>query len=170
MEDRNRYQTSHVADQLGVSVSTVRRLCARYADALSEDATPRPGGRRQFTGEDIAALREANRLTLAGMDESEIAKQLASVVTLPASTMPPEPPQQPPQLPTLSFDTTSLEKAIERQAAVQQVSIDVMRESNASMDKHSAALERLANAVIIFGAMLLVIALLTIAVASGWIV
>ena len=161
MEDRNRYQTSHVADQLGVSVSTVRRLCARYADALSEDATPRPGGRRQFTGEDIAVLREANRLTLAGMEESEIAKQLASVVTLPASTMPPEPPQQPPQLPTLSFDTTSLEDAIKRQADIQLAHVEALQ-------LHAQTMDRLGDRLVWIVALLAVIILLTIAVAVGW--
>lgn len=155
MMDRNRYQTSHVADTLGVSVSTVRRLTARYGDLLSDAATPRPGGRRLFSDVDVSILREANRLTLAGMDEDAIHERLAQSVTLPASTMPPEPPPEPPQLPTLRIDTSGLQSQVQRLVE--------------SQDRQTAAMDRLAGALVWFAAALVVIVLITVAVAVGWI-
>lgn len=188
MEDRNRYQTSHVADTIGVSVSTVRRLCSRYADLLSEDATPRPGGRRQFTAEDIAVLREANRLTLAGMEEEEIAQRLAQSVTLPAEAVT-APTTAPPQLPTLSFDTTALEDALQRQVDAQdaqtaalmrlataqeedtkerQRQADIQLAIVESLQIHSMAMDRLADRLVWIVGALLIIVLITVAVAAGW--
>ena len=154
MDDRTRYQTSHVADTIGVSVSTVRRLCARYADLLSPEATPRPGGRRQFTADDVAILREANRLTLAGMEDEQIAERLAQSVTLPASTEPPQPATAPPQLPTLRIDTTGIQSQVQRLVE--------------SQDRQAAAMDRLAAALVWFAAALVVLVLVTVAVAVGW--
>jgi len=166
----NKLSPTKVANLLSVSASTVRRLTGLYSDYFSPDATPAPGGRRFYNAEDVETLRTIIDMQNAGVDEPDIIARLDRGVTLPS-----EPtnvvtnlvePFSPP--PTLSIDTSALQDAISRQAAVQQVSIDVMRESNASMDKHSAALERLANSLVIFGAMILVAVLLTIAVAAGW--
>lgn len=155
MHDSSRYQTSHVADTIGVSVSTVRRLCGRYAAHLSADATPPAGGRRQFTADDVAILREANRLTLAGMEEEEVDRRLAQSVTLPASTEPPQPTTAPPQLPRLQIDTTGIQSQVQRLVE--------------SQDRQTAAWERLAAALVWFAAALLVIALIALASAVGWI-
>lgn len=188
MDDRNRYQTSHVADAIGVSVSTVRRLAARYSDLLSDEATPRPGGRRQFCDEDVAILREANRLTLAGMEEEAIAHRLAQSVTLPAEAIT-APPGGPPQLPTLSFDTTALEDALQRQAAAQdaqtavlvrlasaqeegnkerQLQADIELAHVEALNAHARAMDRLADRLVWIVVALVVIVLITVAVASGW--
>jgi len=153
--DRTRYQTSHVADTIGASVSTVRRLTSRYADLLSDEATPRPGGRRQFTADDIAILRQANRLTLAGMSDDEIAQRLAQSVTLPASTEPPQPTTAPPQLPTLRIDTSGLQSQVQRLVE--------------SQDAQTAAMDRLAAALVWFAGALVVLVLVTVAAAVGWI-
>lgn len=189
MEDRNSYQTSQVADQLGVSVSTVRRLCSRYAAHLSEEATPRPGGRRLFNAVDVAILGEASRLTNAGMGEEEIDQRLAQSVTLPAETITP-PTTAPPQLPTLSFDTSALEDALRRQAAAQdaqtaalvrlasaheegnkerQLQADIELAHVEALQLHARAMDRLADRLVWVVGALVVIFLLTVAVASGWI-
>jgi len=155
MDDRTRYQTSHVADTIGVSVSTVRRLCGRYAAHLSADATPPAGGRRQFTADDIEVLRQANRLTLAGMEEGEIDRRLAQSVTLPATTEPPQPTTAPPQLPRLQIDTTGLQSQVQRLVE--------------SQDRQTAAMDRLAAALVWFAGALVLLVLVTVAVAVGWI-
>lgn len=157
MSDRSLFQTSHVADQLGVSVSTVRRFCTRYALHLSAAAAPAPGGRRSFTEDDIAILRQALELTAAGMSEDDIARRLRQGVTLPAQplTTPPEPLQQPPTLPTLRIDTTALVEPIQRLVE--------------SQDRQTEALRTFTTALYWFAAALVLITLIAVAVAAGWI-
>lgn len=163
----DRLTPTNVAKRLDVSTSTVRRITGEYADWLSPTATPRPGGTRIYTEQDVEILAIIVAMRQDGAPEDEIIRAIESgIIPANVATLPPQPPQQPTML---SIDTSALQDAISRQAAVQQVSIDVMRESNASMDKHSAALERLANSLVIFGALILIAVLLTIAVAVGWI-
>jgi DNA-binding transcriptional MerR regulator len=155
MDDRNSYQTSQVADQLGVSVSTVRRLCGRYAAHLSADATPPAGGRRLFTVDDVEVLRLANRWTVEGMEEEEIDRRLSQSMTLPAITEPPQPPTELPQLPRLQIDTTGIQSQVDRLIESQQA--------------QTAAWERLSTAIVWFAGALLAIALIALASAVGWI-
>lgn len=55
------------------------------------------------------------------------------------------------------------------QIAAQMASVEIMKEHNASTNRHAAALERLANSIVWVVAALSIIILLTLAVAVGWI-
>ena len=54
-----------VSDLLNVSSQTVRRYSREFADHLSPDANPAPGGHRRYTREDVEVLRIARRYLLS---------------------------------------------------------------------------------------------------------
>lgn len=144
------YSPSQVADILQKSPTTVRRLTGTYSEFLSEEATPKPGQARRYTVEDVALLKMISDATDQRLAPETIRANLATVA-LPevAADLATLPPAQPVALPLpLSVDVEGLSKAL---------------------DRHTIALERFATAITAFGAALLIIALITLAVTAGWI-
>lgn len=144
------HSPSQVATILQKSPTTVRRLTATYAEYLSTDATPEPGQARRYTVEDVALLKLISDATDQRIAPETIRANLATVA-LPevAADLATLPPSQPVALPSpLSADVEGLSKAL---------------------DRHTLALERFATSITAFGAALLIIALITLAVAAGWI-
>lgn len=75
---------SQAAQQLGVSPSTVRRLCGEYADQLSLGASPSAGTYRRLSRADVQTLSEVIRMRNEGMGADAIRAQLSSMVFAPA--------------------------------------------------------------------------------------
>lgn len=70
------YSPKQVAENLGVSGSTVRRYAATFGDMLSEYANPETGKRRSFTSADIEVLRVIQSYLAAGLSERETRHQM----------------------------------------------------------------------------------------------
>lgn len=148
-----------VANLLTVSASTVRRLTGLYADYFSPDATPPAGGRRFYNAEDVETLRTIIDLQNTGVAEPDIIARLDRGVTLPSQPTdlvaePVNPFSALPAPQIIKLDTQDVTASIERLAAAQ--------------DRQTATMERLISALIWFAAALVVIVLLTIAAAAGW--
>lgn len=71
---------SQAADALGVSPSSVRRLCSEYAGHLSDGANPGKGSVRKLSKRDIRSLSEVVRLKAEGKDTDSIRQQLGNTV------------------------------------------------------------------------------------------
>lgn len=180
------YTVKEIADEIGVSLDTVRRYSRQFARHLSEDASPAPGTMRLFTQADLYVLRIARQQMRAGQTYEQVDEYLVNI-----------------EVPDNLNQDQDTGQALATTAALQQVTSAVLRLSDQqsridalesrlaslaaprndedahqvvdalhafadAQNRHSATQERLANAVIIFGAMLLVIALLTVAAAAGW--
>ena len=156
-----------VANLVSVSASTVRRLTGLYADYFSPDATPAPGGRRFYTEEDVETLRLVIDLQNAGVSEPDIIARLDRGITLPSQATDVaidvlKPPPALPQPQIVKVDTTELQRAIERQADVEFAHVEALQ-------LHAQAMDRLADRLVWIVAAILLIALLVVAVAVGWI-
>lgn len=87
----NQFATvSQAAQQLGVSPSTVRRLCGEYADHLSPGASPSAGSYRRLSQADLQTLSEVIRMRNEGLLADTIKEQLSSMVFAPALTESPQ--------------------------------------------------------------------------------
>jgi DNA-binding transcriptional MerR regulator len=90
-----------VSDLLSVSSQTIRRYSREFADHLSPDANPAPGGHRRYTREDVEILRVARRYLLADSSATyeRVNLELESIVfpTLPPDIESPQTPQDTPQ-------------------------------------------------------------------------
>lgn len=153
----DRLTPTNVAKRLDVSVSTVRRLTGEYADWLSPTASPRPGGTRIYTEQDVEVLAVIVAMRQDGAPEDEIIRAIESGV-IPAAVAPTEPVNPFSTLPApvvVKVDTSGLQSQVQRLVE--------------SQDKQTAAFERLASALIWFSFVLLVIVLIAVAVAAGWI-
>lgn len=151
----DRLTPTNVAKHIGVSVSTVRRLTGEYADWLSPTATPRPGGTRVYTEQDVEVLSVIVAMRQDGAPEDEIIRAIESgVIPTNVATLPPQPPAAPPLDVVVKLDTQDVINAIERLTATQE--------------RQTATQERLISALIWFAAMLVFIVLLTIGAAVGW--
>lgn len=165
---------SNVAKKVGKSTTTIRRMTRDYADYLSDKATPSPGGQRRYTPDDVETLSLIVTMRDDGRPDDEIIRFLeAGILPAKVSTSPASPPTQPP---AQFVDVGALTQAIERQAASQAATLAALErvataqeEDARAVDRHTIALERFATAITAFGAALLIIALITLAVAAGWI-
>lgn len=70
---------SQAAEQIGVSVSSLRRWSSEFAAALSAAASPPSGQRRSYTPADVIILQHAAELLAAGRSVSEVAGILQTV-------------------------------------------------------------------------------------------
>lgn len=87
----NQFATvSQAAQQLGVSPSTVRRLCGEYAAHLSPGASPSAGSYRRLSQVDLQTLSEVIRMRNEGLLADTIKEQLSSMVFSPALTESPQ--------------------------------------------------------------------------------
>jgi DNA-binding transcriptional MerR regulator len=69
------------AQQIGVSVHTVRRWCKDHAPYLSPGASPDRGAMRRLTVRDVEVLQEVSRLrTVEGLTTVQINERLAGLV------------------------------------------------------------------------------------------
>ena len=153
----DRLTPTNIAKRLDVSVSTVRRLTGEYADWLSPTASPRPGGTRIYTEQDVEVLAVIVAMRQDGAPEDEIIRAIESGV-IPATIAPTEPVNPFAALPApqiVKVDTQGIQTAVERLAAAQE--------------SQTQAIIRLATALSWFGVALLLIALLALASAVGWI-
>lgn len=69
-------KTNDVATMLDITTETVRDWCKRYADFLSDNATPNMGGTRSFTDDDILIFTTINTLRNQGMNHDQVLEQL----------------------------------------------------------------------------------------------
>jgi DNA-binding transcriptional MerR regulator len=79
------------AEQLDVSVQTLRRWSGEFAASLSSAATPPAGKRRSYTPADLVMLAHAQELIAAGRSVSEVAGILQTIEAPPedvAETLP----------------------------------------------------------------------------------
>lgn len=146
------YSPSQVAAVLSKSPTTVRRLTALYGDFLSEDATPAPGRARQYTVEDVAILKAASDATDKRQDVDTIRASLATIA-----------------LPEPTAELANVATALPQPTTAPLQPLPNVDALTHALDRHTIALERFSTAITAFGAALLIIALITLAVASGWI-
>lgn len=168
------FTPANVAKRVGKSPTTVRRLTGDFADYLSNKATPAPGGQRRYTPEDVETLSIIVSMRDDGRPDDEIIRVLeAGILPANVSSSPASPTTQPPaQL----VDVGALTQAIDRQAATQAATLAALERvasaqeaDTRAIERHTIALERFATAITAFGAALLIIALITLAMAAGWI-
>lgn len=74
------FSVSQAAIELGVSASTVRRLCDEFSERLSDSAKRLNGGARRFDKTDIAKLSEIIKLRAEGLSDAAIDAQIANMV------------------------------------------------------------------------------------------
>ena len=70
---------SRAAEQIGVSVQTLRRWSGVFAAALSPEASPPKGQRRSYTPSDMLLFRHAQELLASGRSVEETANILQTV-------------------------------------------------------------------------------------------
>ena len=170
-----------IAKRLSTSPNTVRRLTASFSDWLSNDATPPTGGRRLYSEEDLAILEFVLNMRNRGADDPTIIARLERGIPLPRSS--PEPATLPPAPAPAAIDVQPLITALEEQASAQrrllatlatarEEEIAALRRLATAIEAQGQAHDRLINAAhLVFAglAALVVIMLLTLAVAVGWI-
>lgn len=108
-----------VSDILNVSSQTVRRYSREFAEHLSADANPAPGGHRRYTREDVEILRVARRYLLSDSSTTyeRVNEELHSIV-FPSLPQEPESDHSPQDTPqgiyplTLSPETVQTAQAI----------------------------------------------------------
>lgn len=74
------FTVSQAATTLGVSPSSVRRLCSEYAGQLSDGAKPGKGGVRRLSKDDLDKLSDVVRMKAQGLTAESIGQQLESTV------------------------------------------------------------------------------------------
>ena len=74
---------SQAASQAGISVHSVRRWSAEFADYLSPGANPAKGTSRRRSAQYVQVLQEIARLRGEGLSTGAIAERLAGVVFAP---------------------------------------------------------------------------------------
>ena len=74
------FTVSQAASQLGVSPSSVRRLCSEYVSHLSDGANPGKGSVRKLSEADVQTLSEVIKLKAQGLSVENIRQQLGSMV------------------------------------------------------------------------------------------
>lgn len=108
------------AQQIGVSVHTVRRWCKDHAQYLSPSASPDRGATRRLTSRDVEVLQEVSRLrSVEGLTTAQINERLAGLVF---------------------SEETAIEPAQERPGA-QESAFMVLRDIVAPLQAHQEAQE-----------------------------
>lgn len=79
MPDQPTITPANIADQLGITIITLRRWCAAFAVHLSPLANPEPGQARRFTYRDREVLRYARSLRDQGRSLGDIADLLVDL-------------------------------------------------------------------------------------------
>lgn len=102
MEDPGLYHFTPqaVANQIGVSVQSVRRWAEQYKDFLSDSANPAPGKARLYTWADVETLRRIKEFRDLALPLDEITKRLSTPTAPPATVAPivaTQAPQESPQ-------------------------------------------------------------------------
>lgn len=105
------YTVKEIADEIGVSLDTVRRYSRRFARHLSDDAAPEPGTMRLFTPADLYVLRIARQQMRSGKTYEDVDLFLGFVEV-------PKEAQEQPHSPSTDLATT---------AALQQVTSALLR-------------------------------------------
>lgn len=187
--DRNpiTYTVKEIADEIGVSLDTVRRYSRQFARHLSEDASPEPGTMRLFTPADLYVLRIARQQMRSGQTYEQVDEYLVSIEVPDDLAQDEDTGQALATTAALQQVTSAVLRLSDQQSRIDALETRLAMLASPSSDEdthqvlealhtlaeaqkvHTAAQERLANALLWFAAALVLIVLITVAVASGWI-
>lgn len=99
MPEQSTIIPARLADQLGITIITLRRWCVAFGDHLSPGANPLPGVARRFTYRDREVLRYVKQERDQGRSLAEIADQLVDLsfpdIVDPTDDQPADQPAQP---------------------------------------------------------------------------
>lgn len=79
MPEQKTISPAVIADQLGVTIITLRRWCSTFGDHLSPLANPESGQPRRFTYRDREVLKHIRSLREQGRSLAEIGDQLGDI-------------------------------------------------------------------------------------------
>ncbi len=168
-----------------VSSDTVRRMCERYGRHLSPSANPEPGTPRRLTAEDVAILRAARAYRDQGLDTEQIDDQLSQLVLDEPVDVPTLPAEAAPELPEPLLILQRMAATLERTTGALERLENVISQQ-ADQEERIARLERenerlrmaapppapspwLLVAIGAFVSALVVLAIVALALAMGWI-